>query len=77
MLYFNVATEPVSAAEVYKALTGQVFKNELKGTPAKYDFRTTYAAKFGGRDGYLCNKEAVLTDIKMFVNHMIQEGEQR
>lgn len=74
---FNVATEPVSAAEVYKALTGESFKNELKGTPVKYDFRTTYAARFGGKDGYLCNKEAVLTDIKMFVNHMIKEGEQR
>lgn len=75
--YFNIATEPVSAAEVYKALTGDVFKNELKKTPVKYDFRTTYAAKFGGKDGYLCSKEAVLTDIKMFVNHMIKEGEQR
>ena len=29
----NVATEPVTAAELYKALTGDVFKNELKGTP--------------------------------------------
>lgn len=77
MTCFNVATEPVSAAEVYKALTGEVFKNELKGTPVKYDFRTTYAARFGGKDGYLCNKEAVLTDIKMFVNYMIKEGEQR
>ncbi|MDE6219320.1 MAG: NAD(P)-dependent oxidoreductase [Lachnospiraceae bacterium] len=71
----NVATEPVSAAELYKALTGEVFKNELKGTPTKYDFRTTYASKFGGRAGYICSKEEIMADIKLFVKHMITEGE--
>ena len=70
----NVATEPVTAAELYKALTGDVFKNELKGTPAKYDFRTTYASKFGGKGGYICSKEEVLADIRLFVKHMITEG---
>ena len=72
----NVATEPVTAAELYKALTGESFKNELKETPAKYDFRTTYASKFGGKGSYICNKEEILADIKMFVEHMITEGEQ-
>lgn len=70
----NIATEPVTAAELYKALTGEVFKNELKGTPAKYDFRTTYASRFGGKDGYICSKEEILADIKLFVKHMITEG---
>ncbi|MDE7205495.1 MAG: NAD(P)-dependent oxidoreductase [Lachnospiraceae bacterium] len=70
----NVATEPVTAAELYKALTGEVFKNELKETPAKYDFRTTYASKFGGKAGYICSKEEILADIKLFVKHMITEG---
>lgn len=67
----NVATEPVTAAELYKALTGDVFKNELKGTPARYDFRTTYASKFGGKGGYICGKEEIMADIKRFVNHKI------
>ncbi|MDE5825490.1 MAG: NAD(P)-dependent oxidoreductase, partial [Lachnospiraceae bacterium] len=58
----------------YKALTGEVFKNELKETPAKYDFRTTYASKFGGKAGYICSKEEILADIKLFVKHMITEG---
>lgn len=72
----NLATEPVSAAELYKALTGEVFKNELKGTPAKYDFRTTYAEKFGGKAGYICSKEDIIADIRMFVkNSGIVEGE--
>ncbi|MDE7031271.1 MAG: NAD(P)-dependent oxidoreductase [Lachnospiraceae bacterium] len=71
----NVATEPVTAAELYKTLTGEVFKNELKGTPVMYDFRTTYASKFGGRGGYICSKEEILADVRMFVRHMIKEGE--
>lgn len=66
----NIATEPVTAAELYKELTGEVFQNELKGTPAKYDFRTTYAAKFGGKGGYICSKEEIMADIGMFVRHM-------
>lgn len=71
----NVATEPVTAAEVYMALTGEVFKNELKGMPAKYDVRTTYASKFGGKGSYICSKEEILKQIKMFVKYMIMEGE--
>ena len=69
------ATEPVTAAELYKTLTGEVFKNELKGTPAKYDFRTKYASVFGGKGGYICSKEEIMADIKLFVRHMIMEGE--
>ena len=71
----NIATEPVTAAELYKTLTGEVFKNELKGTPAKYDFRTKYASVFGGKGGYICSKEEIMADIKLFVRHMIMEGE--
>ncbi len=63
----NMATEPVSAAEVYKYITGKTFQNELDGETAKYDFRTRYAEKFGGKDGYICSKEAVLEDIKRFI----------
>lgn len=71
----NVATEPVTAAELYKALTGEVFKNELKGTPARYDFRTTYAAKFGGKGDYICSKEEIMAEIRLFAKHMVKEGE--
>lgn len=71
----NLATEPVSAAELYKSLTGESFKNELKGTPAKYDFKTTYASIFGGKAGYICSKEEIMADIRLFVEHCITEGE--
>ncbi len=64
---FHPATEPVSAGEVYEYLCGKLFVNELPGTPASYDYRTRYAAEFGGKDGYIMDKESVLTAIREFV----------
>lgn len=65
---WHPATEPVSAGEVYKYLTGNTFVNELGGAPADYDYRTLYASLFGGRDGYICSKDQVLEDIRRFVD---------
>lgn len=65
---WHPATRPVSAAEVYEYLTGEVFVNELGGTPAYYDYRTIYDTVFGGTDGYICDRESVLEDIKRFVS---------
>ena len=75
---WHPATEPVTAGEVYRFLTGQEFVNELAGHPAQYDYRTVYAKEFGGRDGcpdgcqngYMMGKNEVLKRIQKFV----QEG---
>ena len=64
---WHPATEPVSAGEVYKYLTGKEFINELGGIPADYDYRTIHAALFGGSNGYIYNKRQVLKEIKEFV----------
>ena len=64
---WHPATGPVSAGEVYKYLTGDDFVNELPGKPAYYDYRTVYDKVFGGRDGYILDKEEVLKGIKEFV----------
>lgn len=66
---WHPATEPVSAGEVYRYLTGEEFVNELEGVPADYDYRTVHAALFGGRDGYIAGRERILADIKEFVEH--------
>ncbi len=63
---WHPATEPVSAAEVYRFLTGQEFVNELAGNPADYDYRTIYDGLFGGRGGYICDKQTILEEIKRF-----------
>ena len=64
---WHPATEPVSAGEVYKYLTGKEFINELGGIPADYDYRTIHAALFGGSNGYIYDKRQVLKEIKEFV----------
>lgn len=63
----HTATEPVSAGEVYAALTGRPFENELAGAPADYDYRTKYGKLFNGNGGYIMNRQEVLEEIKEFV----------
>jgi len=64
---WHPATEPVTAAEVYRYLNGSEFINELDVTPANYDYRTIYADLFGGIDGYIERKDEVLKKIFAFV----------
>lgn len=68
---WHPATEPVSAGEVFKHLTGTDFVNELKDTPANYDYRTIYAKEFGGTDKYICGKKQVLDEIKGFIQNAV------
>lgn len=67
ILLWHPATEPISAAEVYRYLSGETFENELDGRLANYDYKTLYSAYFGGSDGYISKKEDVLMEIKFFV----------
>ncbi|MBO4449732.1 MAG: NAD(P)-dependent oxidoreductase [Clostridiales bacterium] len=64
---WHPATEPVSAGEVYKFVTGSDFDNKLNNAPLRYDFRTGYSELFGRTDGYICGKDEVLEAIKSFV----------
>ena len=68
LILWHPATEPVSAAEVYTYLSGKVFTNELTGVPANYDYRTVWSELFGGKAGYICNKDEILSKIKEFVD---------
>lgn len=67
ILLWHPATEPVSAGEIYQYLNGKPFTNELSGKPADYDYRTIFSEIFGGKDGYISEKEEVLREIKTFV----------
>ena len=71
---WHPATEPVSAGEIYKYLTGDEFVNELNGMPADYDYRTCYNFVYGGNAGYICSKEEILADIKDFVEGGYSDG---
>lgn len=65
---WHPATEPVSAGEIYEYLTGKSFKNELEGVPADYNYRTVNDALFTGKDGYICDKNKILEEIKEFTS---------
>jgi hypothetical protein len=63
----NLATEPVSISELYKSLTNKEFVNEISSNIPHYDYRTKNYELFGGKDGYIFDKDFVLSDIKEYV----------
>jgi hypothetical protein len=63
----HLATEPLSAATIYRTVKGSEFVNEISAQPPKYDFRTKYADLLGGKNGYVFGKEQVLREIVEFV----------
>lgn len=63
----NLATEPVTIAELYHELTGEIFVNELSKPVPYFNYKTKYDKLFGGKDGYMMSKDMVLKDIKQFV----------
>lgn len=64
----NLATPPVSTAEVAKYAFGVDFTNEPADIkPAYWDMHSKYAAEYGGEGNYLCTKQQELDDITVFV----------
>ncbi len=63
----NLATEPVSIAEIYMYITGKSFSNEVSDSIPFYDFRTKNDKIFGGKNGYIFDKEFIEKDIKKFI----------
>ncbi|MCX4338292.1 MAG: sugar nucleotide-binding protein [Lachnospiraceae bacterium] len=72
---WHPATEPISAGELYRYMTGRMFENELNGTPADYDYKTIHGDTFGGKEGYICDKSTILSDIRNFILKEIRAGE--
>lgn len=68
----NITTEPVSVSEIYRALTGEEFRNEISEVPPHYDARSLSFELWkgipaeGSRGGYLYGKEQVLKEIREF-----------
>ena len=63
----NIATQPLSVAEIFERLTERKFSNEILQNPPFYDYRSKHAEVFGGKDGYFADKETVLNEIVEFV----------
>lgn len=61
----NICSEPLEAADICQALTGRRFDNP--GPPrVVQDVRSDHAGLFGGRDGYLFDRETVLGGLRRF-----------
>jgi len=66
----NIATEPISVAEIAKETLGIDFVNRPSGkSPSRYDMRSMYASLYGGRDGYLYDRAQVFADLREFVRN--------
>lgn len=63
----NLAVEPVSVNEIYKTIKGKEFVNEVAKVIPQYDYKTKYAEIFGGKNGYIFDKQLVLKHIMKFV----------
>lgn len=63
-----LATEPISASELYCHIFSEEFKNEFAKAPASYDMRTIYSGLFDGKSGYISDKHSVMDEIREFVN---------
>lgn len=71
---WHPATEPVSAGEIYKYLTGEKFVNKLDGVPADYDYKTVSYKIWHGSNGYILSKDNVLKSISEFVREKSNMG---
>jgi nucleoside-diphosphate-sugar epimerase len=64
----NVASEPVSTADLAKYAFGLDFDNRPEGiVPGRYDMRSLHFERWGGAAGYLYTKQQVLDDLRDFV----------
>ena len=63
----NITSQPLSAAEIYHAVTGGDFCNQFAAVPPHYDLRTRHCAVLGGADGYLYPADQTLQELRGFV----------
>lgn len=63
----NLATEPIIVNEIYKAIYGKDFVNELNNPVPNYDFYTVHGQLFKNHGNYISTKQEVLQDIVNFI----------
>jgi hypothetical protein len=63
----NLATEPIVVNEIYKAIYGRPFNNELNNPVPNYNFHTIHGKLFQNHGNYISSKPDVLKDIVNFI----------
>lgn len=64
----NISSEPTSVQEIAEICLGRKLINDSNIPGAKYDYKSSQAQLYGGKNGYLYNKQQVLSDLKKFVD---------
>jgi len=73
----HMATEPVSAGEIYRAVYGKDFVNETMSQPFNYTFfKTKYNVFLAEEDGYVFKKNTIISEITEFVNEKTMQIEE-
>jgi hypothetical protein len=67
----HLVVEPMSAAELYYAVKGEEFINEITDTPPNYDCKSIHAEMFGGLRGYFFVKQRMINEIKNLVKNYV------
>lgn len=62
----HLTAAPISVADISLYGFGHPFKQELAGTPAKYDMHTRHAATFGGRGSYQYSVRETIQAIRAY-----------
>ncbi len=62
----NLAVEPVTVAEVVRAVRGEDFANRTDRPPLRYDFRTRYAPSWGRDGNYIAGAGECLSGIAAY-----------
>ncbi|MEK3663773.1 NAD-dependent epimerase/dehydratase family protein [Paenibacillus sp. FSL F4-0236] len=65
----NFSTEPVSASEIARNSTGNLFLNETVKNPVFYNMKSKYANLFNSEaeEGYMKSKEEIIREISVFI----------
>jgi len=72
----HMATEPVSAGEIYHAVNNKDFTNKIMSEPFDYTFfKTRYSKLFSRPDGYVFGRNDIIPELTKFIISKIHEGE--
>lgn len=68
----NLATEPVSVAEIAELLTGQKYDNITAAAPITYDMRSVHAAVWGRQGSYMVPADETMASVAAYAKSIEQ-----
>ena len=73
----NISTEAITVQEVAKVCLGHELDQSSESKGALYDYKSQYAELLGGANGYLYDRNAVIADLKKYVNASNSQPDQQ